>query len=166
MRQFPTNQLFELSTHAEPPCVSLCGARIRIVKMLLAAVLLSFGGLAGASDTQGCETSCGVTLTPVTSQTLPDDPGRTLTAVVVNLAPDARTASHRHAGIVFVYVLEGAVRSQLNSGEVIEYRAGQSWSEPPGTVHSFMENPSRTAPARLLATIIAPTGAQLTTYDR
>jgi hypothetical protein len=29
-----------------------------------------------------------------------------------------------------------------------------------------MENPSQTTPARLLATIIAPTGAQLTTYDK
>jgi quercetin dioxygenase-like cupin family protein len=97
---------------------------------------------------------------------LPDDPGMTLTAMVVNLAPEAKSASHRHAGTVFVYVLEGIVRSQLNSGEIIEYRAGQSWSEAPGTVHSFMENPSQTTPARLLATIIAPTGAQLTTYDK
>lgn len=138
----------------------------RIVKMLLAAALLGFGCLAVASGAEGCKTSCGVTLTPVTAQVLPDDPDSTLTAVVVNLSPGARTASHRHAGTVFVYVLEGTVRSQLNSGEVIEYGVGQSWSEPPGTVHSFMENPSKTVPARLLATIIAPTGAQLTTYDR
>ena len=122
--------------------------------------------MAATSAAHAGETSTGITLTPVTTQTIPDDPERTLTAVVVNLAPDARSASHRHAGIVFVYVLEGVVRSQLNSGEVIEYRTGQSWSEPPGTVHSYMENPSKTVPARLLATIIAPTGAQLTTYDK
>jgi quercetin dioxygenase-like cupin family protein len=138
----------------------------RIIKVFSIAALLSAGYIAGTINAQADETSRGVTLTPVTSQVLPDDPERTLTAVVVNLAPDAKTASHRHAGIVFVYVLEGAVRSQLNSGEVIEYPAGQSWSEPPGTVHSFMENPSKTMPARLLATIIAPTGAQLTTYDK
>lgn len=142
----------------------------RIIKIFLAAVFLSAGGMTGAADAvdkRGAgENSRGVTLTPVVSQVLPDDPGQTLTAVVVNLAPEAKTASHRHAGIVFVYVLEGTVRSQLNSGEIIEYRTGQSWSEPPGTVHSFMENPSQTIPARLLATIIAPTGAQLTTYDK
>ncbi|MDN5753830.1 MAG: cupin domain-containing protein [Nitrosospira sp.] len=145
----------------------------RIIKIFLAVVFLCAGGMANAADAadavdkkRGGGNSSGVTLTPVASQVLPDDPGHTLTAVVVNLAPEAATASHRHAGIVFVYVLEGIVRSQLNSGEIIEYRAGQSWSEPPGTVHSFMENPSRTVPARLLATIIAPTGAQLTTYDK
>ncbi len=141
-----------------------------ILKIFLAVVLLMAGGISGAAEPVdrkgGGGNSSGVTLTSITSQALPDDPGHTLTAVVVNLAPEAKTASHRHAGIVFVYVLEGVVRSQLNSGEIIEYRPGQSWSEAPGTVHSFMENPSETKPARLLATIIAPTGAQLTTYDK
>jgi len=117
------------------------------------------------SDTNGAK-SVGITLMPVTAQILPDDPEQTLTACMVYLTPEARTASHRHAGVVFVHVLEGTVRSQLNNGEVIEYRAGESWSEPPGSVHSFMENPSKTVPARLIATIIAPTGAKLTTYDQ
>jgi quercetin dioxygenase-like cupin family protein len=103
---------------------------------------------------------------PVTAQVLPDDPKQTLTAFMVYLTPEARTTSHRHAGVVFVHVLEGTVRSQLNNGEVIEYRAGDSWNEPPGSIHSYMENPSKTIPARLIATIIAPTGARLTTYDQ
>ena len=134
-------------------------------KMLFALVLLG-ALLTGASDTEAGETSSGITVTSVTTQELPEYPDQTLTAVIVNLAPEARTGSHRHAGIVFVYVLEGSVRSQLNNGELIEYGAGQSWSEPPGTVHSYMENPSKTKQARLLATIIAPTGAQLTIYDK
>lgn len=144
-----------------------------ILKMFLASVLLTWAGMSGAAEQPGAvdkrgagENSRGITLTSVTSQVLPHDSGTTLTAVVVNLAPEAQTTSHRHAGIVFVYVLEGTVRSQLNSGEIIEYRAGESWSEAPGTVHSFMENPSQAVSARLLATIIAPTGAQLTTYDK
>jgi quercetin dioxygenase-like cupin family protein len=137
----------------------------RIGKIFFALVLLTVL-LTGTIDTEAGETSSGITLTPVTTQALPEYPDQTLTAFIVNLAPDARTGSHRHAGIVFVYVLEGTVRSQLNSGELIKYCAGQSWSEPPGTVHSFMENPSKTKSARLLATIIAPTGAQLTTYDK
>ena len=134
--------------------------------IFLAGVLLCAGGIASATDlpNRNSSNSTGVTLASVASQALPDDPAQTLTAFVVKLAPEAKTGSHRHAGVVFVYVLDGIVRSQLNSGEIIEYRAGQSWSEPPGTVHSFMENPSQTVPARLLATIIAPTGAQLTTY--
>jgi quercetin dioxygenase-like cupin family protein len=128
-----------------------------ITTVLLVVGLLSCGSVAGAP-------ASGVDHTPVTSQELPHDPGRSLTASVVALAPGAKVASHRHAGIVFAYVLEGTVRSPLN-GDVIEYSAGQSWVEPPGTVHTRTEHPSQTMPARHLAVFIAPTGAQLTTVD-
>ena len=104
--------------------------------------------------------------TPVISRVLPDDPGRSLTAVQVNLPPGSKVASHHHAGSVFAYVLEGTVRSQLDDGEVLDYQPGQYWVEPPGTRHTLTENPSETLPARLLAVFIAPTGAQLTTYDK
>ena len=136
--------------------------------LLIMAGFLSVAGIANADEarsTKGTKSE-GITLMPVTAQILPDDPKQTLTAFMVYLTPEASTTSHRHAGVVFVHVLEGTVRSQLNNGEVIEYRAGESWSEPPGSVHSFMENPSKTVPARLIATIIAPTGAKLTTYDQ
>ncbi|HEX7234625.1 MAG TPA: cupin domain-containing protein [Nitrosospira sp.] len=142
---------------------------VQLFAALIVASFVSMAGIASAdearSDTKGAK-SVGITLMPVTAQILPDDPTQTLTAFMVYLTPEAHTTSHRHAGVVFVHVLEGTVRSQLNNGEVIEYRAGESWSEPPGSVHSFMENPSKTVPARLIATIIAPTGVKLTTYDQ
>jgi quercetin dioxygenase-like cupin family protein len=110
--------------------------------------------------------SSGAHEIPVTSQVIPDQPGRSLTAVLVDLPPGARAAKHHHAGIVFAYVVEGTVRSQLNGGKVIEYRAGQYWIEPPGTEHTLTQNPGRTMAAQLLAVFIAPTGAQLTMYDK
>jgi quercetin dioxygenase-like cupin family protein len=63
-------------------------------------------------------------------------------------------------------VLEGTVRSQLDDGEVDDYRAGEYWIEPPGTEHALTQNASKTVRAHLLAVFIAPTGAQLTTYDK
>ncbi len=135
----------------------------RVVGILLCAGLASLGTAVGAQD---AEKRGGVSHTPVTSQAIPDDPGRTLTAVVVELPPGATSPSHHHAGTVFAYVLEGTVRSQLDGGGAIEYRAGQYWVEPPGARHALTENPSRTTPARLLAVFVAPTGAQLTTYDK
>jgi len=154
----------------------LVESNIMVYARLLAASImagfLSVAGMANADDARSGASgardtkSVGVTLMAVTAQVLPDDPRQTLTAFMVYLAPEASTSSHRHAGVVFVHVLEGTVRSQLNNGEVIEYRAGDSWNEPPGSVHSYMENPSKTVPARLIATIIAPTGAKLTTYDQ
>jgi len=136
---------------------------VHVAKVLLVAGLMSLGSVVCA---QATEKSSGVNETPVTAQVLPEEPGRSLTAVVVELAPGAKAASHHHAGIVFAYVLEGTVRSQLNGGKVSEYRAGQYWVEPPGAEHTLTQNPSRTMPARLLAVFIAPTGAQLTTYDK
>lgn len=108
----------------------------------------------------------GVGHTPVTAQALPGDAGKTLTAVEVALAPGAKVGRHHHAGVVFAYVLSGRVRSQLNGGAVVDYRAGQSWVEPAGTEHTLTENASRTEPARLLAVFVAPSGATLTTPDK
>src|SRR5690242_6282634 len=95
--------------------------RARLFAALIVASFVPMAGIASAdearSDTKGAK-SVGVTLMPVTAQILPDDPKQTLTAFMVYLTPEARTASHRHAGVVFVHVLEGTVRSQLNNGEV------------------------------------------------
>ncbi len=91
-------------------------------------------------------------------------PGHSLTAVTVELAPGVAAPSHTHAGFVFAYVLEARVRSQLNQGEAVEYVAGQSWIEPPGTVHSLTQNPSTTESTKLLAVFVAKDGAELTHF--
>jgi len=65
-----------------------------------------------------------------------------LTAVVVAFEPRVSAPSHTHGGFVFVYVLEGTVRSQLDNGEVQDFKKGDSWIEPPGTIHSETHNPS------------------------
>ena len=46
---------------------------------------------------------------------LPNVPGKTLTAVVVEYPPGGKSASHRHApsAFIFAYVLSGAIRSQV-----------------------------------------------------
>lgn len=136
---------------------------INFVKVILFAVLLIVGSVVGALT---MEKPKAVSETTVTSRPLPGNRVRSLTAVVVELAPGARAARHHHAGTVFAYVLEGAVQSQLNDGEVIEYRAGKYWIEPPGAEHTLTQNSSRTELARLLAVFVAPPGARLTTYDK
>src|SRR5690606_2671883 len=100
------------------------------------AGLLAAGLLAATAPAQeNASGSVGQSVAPVFSQTLPNVPGHTLTAVVVDYAPGGRSASHRHAGSVFAYVLEGAIRSRLDDGPETVYRAGDSFFEPPGTHH-------------------------------
>jgi quercetin dioxygenase-like cupin family protein len=127
------------------------------------ALLMVFAFARGA-EAQG--SNSGIRHELIRADELPNAPGNKLSAVVVELAPGARSPKHRHAGFVFAYVLSGTVRSQLNAGRVMTYRVGQSWVEPPGTEHTLTENPSRSTPARLLAVFVAPDGAQLTTYDK
>jgi quercetin dioxygenase-like cupin family protein len=100
-------------------------------------------------------------------QAMPNVAGKSLTAVIVDYPPGGASPPHHHAasGFIFAYVLSGMVRSQLEGGPVQVYRSGESWWEPPSAHHVVSANASPTEPARLLAVIVADTGAELTTYD-
>src|SRR5262249_30320539 len=102
----------------------------------------------------------------VFSEKLPNVPGKTLTAVEVTFPPGVQSPPHRHAGSVMVYVLEGAVRSQLDEGPEKVYRVGETFFEPPGTHHMGSASASTTERARILAVFVADDGATLTTYDK
>ncbi len=109
----------------------------------------------------------GDQVTPVRTEKLPNVPGKTLTAVVVNYAPGGKSASHHHAGSVFAYVLSGAIRSENSAtGPAKVYKAGESFFEPPGSEHLISENASASEPASLLAVFVADDGARLTTFGQ
>jgi quercetin dioxygenase-like cupin family protein len=109
----------------------------------------------------------GDNVTPVRSEKLPNVPGKSLTAVVVNYAPGGKSASHHHAGSVFAYVLSGSIRSENSAtGPARVYKAGENFFEPPGSEHLVSENASATEPASLLAIFVADDGAQLTTFEK
>ncbi len=109
----------------------------------------------------------GDQVTPVRTEKLPNVPGKTLTAVVVNYAPGGKSASHHHAGSVFAYVLSGAIRSENSAtGPAKVYKAGESFFEPPGSEHLISENASASEPASLLAVFVADDGAKLTTFGQ
>ena len=116
---------------------------------------------AHASAAEGEVVEKGITHRPVAAEKLPNVPGHGLTALVVHLEPGGLSPPHRHPGFVFAYVLSGTVRSRLGDGPAVDYRAGQGWAEPPGTLHSLTENPSPTEPASLLAVWVNEDGAKL-----
>ena len=110
----------------------------------------------------------GETVTLVFQQAIPNIPGKSLAANVVDYAPCGKSVSHRHAASAFIYahVLSDAVRSQVDDGPARIYRAGESWFEAPGSHHRVSENASATEPARLLAVIVVDEGDRpLTTPD-
>ena len=99
----------------------------------------------------------------VSAVKLPNVPGQTLTAEVVEYPPGGKSSVHHHAGSVFAYILTGSIRSQNSAtGPARVYKAGETFFEPPGSNHLVSENASATEPASLLAIIIAEDGAVLT----
>lgn len=101
----------------------------------------------------------GETVTPNFEHAIPNIPGRSLTAVVVDYAPGGASPPHLHAksAFIYAYVVSGAVESQVNDGPKRIYHAGESFFEEPGSVHRVSRNASTTQPAKLLAVVVADT---------
>ena len=92
-------------------------------------------------------------------------PGKSIKGVLVQYGPGGSSWAHTHPKSAFIYatVLEGAIRSSVNDGPVVTYRAGQSFSEMPGDRHSVSENASKTEPAKLLAVFVVDTDEKVLT---
>ena len=126
---------------------------MRILCLLL-VVSLPFGGaLADAPKAKNAK------VTLVYQHELPNVPGKSVKAVLVEYGPGGYSPAHTHAKSAFIYatVLAGTIRSQVNDGPVTTYKAGQSFSELPGERHSVSANASKTQPARLLAVFVVDT---------
>jgi quercetin dioxygenase-like cupin family protein len=134
-----------------------------IMRIVCAAAL----AVACAGPTLAHDTSDGKSkVTLVYDQELPNVPGKSVRGVLVEYAPGGNSPAHLHPPSAFIYatVLEGAIRSQVNDGPVVTYRAGESFSENPGDRHGVSANASNTEAARLLAVFVVDTvDTELTT---
>jgi quercetin dioxygenase-like cupin family protein len=111
----------------------------------------------------------GETVTPNFALALPNVPGKSLRAVVVDYAPGGASPAHTHAksAFIYAYVVSGAVETQVGGEARHVVRAGESFHELPGAHHIISRNASTTQPARLLAVFIVDTDDQaLTTPDK
>ena len=71
----------------------------------------------------------------VFSAQLPNVPGKTLTAIVVEYGPGGSSPAHRHAGSVFAYVLSGQIRSENSAtGPVESIAPGRPSLSPPAAL--------------------------------
>ena len=133
-------------------------------RRLLCAAALAVVSLTAASAQDASGDKRKVTL--VYDQVLPNVPGKSIRGVLVEYEPGGFSPAHTHPSSAFIYatVLEGAIRSQVNDGPVITYRAGESWSEHPGDRHLVSENASTTEPARLLAVFVVDTSEKELVY--
>jgi len=135
-----------------------------MIRQFLCVAALAIVSLTAASAQDASGEKRKVTL--VYDQVLPNVPGKSIRGVLVEYEPGGFSAAHTHPTSAFIYatVLEGAIRSQVNDGQVITYRAGESWSEQPGDRHLVSANASTTEPARLLAVFVVDTSEKELVY--
>jgi quercetin dioxygenase-like cupin family protein len=122
-------------------------------------VAATYAALALATNSSAFAHDVGDKVTPNFEQAIPNIPGKSLITVVVDYPPGAASAPHTHArsAFIYAYVVSGEIQSQVNDGKTRTYKAGQSWSGPPGASHPISRNASKTKPAKLLAVFVVDT---------
>ncbi len=83
-----------------------------------------------------------------------------LETVVLDFAEGSVVPNHKHGGYVLVTVLSGEITLKEESGEKL-VKAGESWTEAPGQVHSVVNKGK--AVARVVGSFLLPKGAEETT---
>ena len=93
---------------------------------------------------------------PVFEHIIPNAEGKSMVAVVVIYPPGGKSPSHHHArsAFIYAYVLSGGIRSQVDDEPAKVYRAGEGFTEVPGSHHRISENASDKDPASLLAIFV------------
>ena len=127
-------------------------ARLRLT-LIACALLVTVGVRSGIAGDQGPK------VTIVFDHAIPNVPGKSMKGILVEYGPGVATGAHIHPKSAFTYatVLEGAVRTSINDGPAVVYKAGQNFAEMPGDRHSVDENASKTEPAKMLAVMVVDT---------
>jgi quercetin dioxygenase-like cupin family protein len=81
-----------------------------------------------------------------------------MTVVEVTIEPGKAGLSHRHPGPGFVCVLEGEYELGIDNKQTKMFKAGETFYEPTGCLHSVSRNPSKTGRTRLIAFVLHPRG--------
>jgi quercetin dioxygenase-like cupin family protein len=133
---------------------SKSGAMPRFFYALIVCTLIA---TVGAGSAIAADKGPKVTL--VFDHALPNVPGKSIKGVLVEYGPGDASPGHTHPKSAFIYatVLEGAIRTSVNDGPAVIYRAGQNFPEMPGDRHTLDENASKTEPAKLLAVFVVDT---------
>jgi quercetin dioxygenase-like cupin family protein len=94
-------------------------------------------------------------------RTLAGASGKEIRLITVAYPPGGASPPHRHHAQVFVYVLEGSVKMQLDGSPPVTLQAGETFYEGPNDIHVVSANASHTVPARMLVFIVKDKGKPL-----
>ena len=89
--------------------------------------------------------------------------GKELRMLTVEYVAGGASMPHRHNAQGFVYVLEGAVRMQIQGSEPVTLGPGEIFYEGPDDIHTVSANASKRKPARILVFIVKDKAAPIST---
>jgi len=82
---------------------------------------------------------------PLLTQPLADLPGREVRITLLDRVPGNSSPPHRHPGHhTFGYVVEGSYELGIDGQPTRTLKAGDTFYEPPGALHSVSRNPGNT----------------------
>jgi quercetin dioxygenase-like cupin family protein len=130
---------------------------------MAASIALSMGvalwpGAAGA-DADAAKSSSDAIVKQLMTQDLAGPAGKEVLMITVEYLKGGASLPHRHNAQVFVYVLEGNVRMQVQGSAAVTLGPGETFYEGPDDIHTVSANASRTKSARILVFIVKDKGA-------
>jgi quercetin dioxygenase-like cupin family protein len=94
---------------------------------------------------------------------MPGVSGKEVRMLTVEYVPGGISLPHRHNAQVFVYVLEGAVRMQIEGSAPVTLGPGETFYEGPADIHAVSANASQTKSARILVFMVKKKAAAVST---
>jgi len=124
-----------------------------------AAAALSSGatwsGMQLAASAKAQTAQAGLTV-PLLTQALPDLPGREVRITLLDRPPGNASLPHRHPGHhTFGYVVEGSYELGVNGAPTRMLKAGDTFYEPPGALHSVSRNASPDKQLKIVVFMVA-----------
>src|SRR5215471_16063744 len=94
-----------------------------IYTLIFCTLITAVGVSSGIAADQGPK------VTVVFDHALPNVPGKSIKGILVEYGPGVASVGHTHPRSAFIYatVLEGAIRTSVNDGPSVIYRAGQNF---------------------------------------
>ena len=118
------------------------------VCVALGAAVLSSAATLGAINLSGsafAQAQAPAATVPLLTQPLADLPGREVRLTLLDRVPGNASVPHRHPGHhTFGYVVEGTYELGVNNQPTRTLKAGDTFYEPPGTLHSVSRNAGNT----------------------
>ena len=133
-----------------------------IKKMALwLGVVLGIGAALWPGDASAAATkaSLDAMVKELMTRDLVGSAGKEVLMVTVEYLAGGASLPHRHNAQVFVYVLEGRVRMQVEGSPTVTLGPGETFYEGPDDIHTISANASQTQSARILVFIIKDKGA-------